>query len=158
MATRLRATMAVMAQNTDPTTDLNLSPLEVSRAGTGRVHIKNTRGAELTAGDRDAEEAFSPEELLQAALAACSVLSAETQLAYVLGEDFDLTASTAGTQSEDGKRVKDIKVTMNVDMSALGDAEREKLVSRADRIIDRLCVIKRSLRHGVEAATEITSA
>lgn len=134
------------------------SPLEITRAGAGFITIANTRGAELIAGGRDAEAAFSPDELLQAALAACSVLSAETQLAHVLGEDFDLTASTSATPSEDGKRVEAIEVSLDVDMSSLDDAAREKLISRADRVIERLCAVKRSLRHGVEASVQVNPA
>lgn len=143
---------------TDHASPDHFEPLTVERAGTGFLTIANTRGATLTAGGQGAEAAFSPEELLQAALAACSVLSAETQLAHVLGEDFDLEATTTATRNDEGDRVEALDVQLDVDMSTLDDAAREKLLTRTDRVIERLCAIKRSLNHGITATAQVKPA
>ncbi|MCS5479891.1 OsmC family protein [Corynebacterium sp. YIM 101645] len=121
----------------------------------GTWTVSNAFGAELRIGAPGEEGAFSPGELLQAALAACSVLSADVQLAHHLGADYEATATVEGVDDEEEGRVAELRATISPDMSALDPAEQEKLITRAERVIERLCAIKRSLNHGVEATAEV---
>lgn len=125
------------------------------RDAAGTWTVANAHGAELRIGAPGAEGAFSPGELLQAALAACSVLSADVQLAHHLGADYAATATVEGTGDGESDRVAGLRATISPDMSALDPAEQEKLIVRAERVIERLCAIKRSLNHGVAATAEV---
>ncbi|RSZ66075.1 osmotically inducible protein C [Corynebacterium hylobatis] len=132
-----------------------MTDLTARRDTSGTWTVSNASGAELRIGAPGEEGAFSPGELLQAALAACSVLSAETQLAHNLGADYEATATVEGVDDEGAGRVAGLRATISPDMSALDPAEQEKLIARAERVIERLCAIKRSLNHGVAATAEV---
>lgn len=113
--------------------------------------IRNDQGAELRVAGPGTEGAFTPGELLQAALAGCSALSADAQLASKLGPDFEATITVDATRDDEDNRVAEMLVTLTTDMSALSDEEREKLLVRTDRLVERLCAIKRSLNIGVQS-------
>lgn len=117
--------------------------------------IRNDQGAELRVAGPGTEGAFTPGELLQAALAGCSALSADAQLASKLGPDFEATATVDATRHEDDNRVEKLLVTLATDMSSLSAEDRDKLLVRTDRIVERLCAIKRSLNAGVESAVTV---
>jgi uncharacterized OsmC-like protein len=133
-----------------------MTDLTVRRSTAGTWTVTNAVGAEIRIGSPGEEGAFSPGELLQAALAACSVLSADTQLAHHLGADYEATATVEAVEDEAEGRVTGLLATISPDMSGLAPDEQEKLVVRAGRVIERLCAIKRSLNHGVEAAAEVS--
>lgn len=128
------------------------------RSAAGTWTVSNAVGAQLRIGAPGEEGAFSPAELLQAALAACSVLSAEAQLAHNLGADFEATATVEGVEDKEVGRVTDLRATISPDMSALDAAAQEKLIARTERVIERLCAIKRSLNHGLAATAEVRPA
>lgn len=117
--------------------------------------LRSEAGGELRVGAPGTEGAFTPGELLQAALAGCSALSADAQLASKLGPDFDATVTVDATRHEEENRVETLLVTLNTDMSELSPEDREKLLVRTDRIIERLCAVKRSLNAGVESSVTV---
>lgn len=117
--------------------------------------IRSESGGKLRVGAPGTEGAFTPGELLQAALAGCSALSADAQLASKLGPDFDVAVTVDATRHEQDNRVESLLVTLATDMSSLSDEDREKLLVRTDRIIERLCAVKRSLNAGVESAVTV---
>lgn len=133
----------------------DITDITAYRDATGTWTVSNAAGAELRIGAPGTEGAFSPGELLQAALAACSVLSADVQLAHNLGADYTATATVEGVDDEEAGRVAGLRATISPDMSALAPDEQEKLITRAERVIERLCAIKRSLNHGVEATAGV---
>src|SRR5690554_6211659 len=70
--------------------------LRAEREG-GPVYTgRNERGAEVRIGRSDVEGVFSPGELLQLALAACTALSADHPLRSRLGTDFPAVVGVSG--------------------------------------------------------------
>lgn len=117
--------------------------------------VRSASGGELKVGAPGTEGAFTPGELLQAALAGCSALSADAQLASKLGPDFDVAVTVDATRETDENRVEKLLVTLATDMSSLSEEDRDKLLTRTDRIIDRLCAVKRSLNAGIESTVKV---
>ncbi len=117
--------------------------------------IRNKSGGELRVAPPGTEGTFTPGELLQAALAGCCALSADAQLDSKLSPDFDATVTVDATRHIEDNRVESLFVTLDADMSNLSTEDREKLLIRTDRIIDRLCAIKRSLNTGVESSITV---
>lgn len=129
--------------------------LVAQRTAAGTYTVRNSAGAELQIGMPGAAGAFSPVELLQAALAGCASLSAEAQLVSRLGEDFDAVTTVDAVYDAEQNRVEKLATTIAVDFSELDPGDHDKLVSSAARVIDKLCTVKRSLNAGIEAATEL---
>lgn len=125
------------------------------RTATNLYTIRNDQGAEIRVAGPGTEGAFTPGELLQAALAACSALSADAQLASKLGDDFEGSVTVDATRHDEDNRVEGLVATVNADMSHLSADERDKLLERTDRIITRLCAIKRSLNAGIESSVVV---
>lgn len=117
--------------------------------------IRSEGGGELQVAGPGTEGAFTPGELLQAALAGCAALSGDAQLASKLGPDFDATVTVDATRHTEENRVESLLVTLATDMSELSPEDRDKLLVRTDRIIERLCAIKRSLNAGVESSVTV---
>jgi len=69
-----------------------LQDLVAERTANKTLTVTDSTGATLKIGPLGAAGAFSPGELLQAAIAGCTALSAEAQIANVLGEDFEMRA------------------------------------------------------------------
>lgn len=132
-----------------------IPPVTVERTGPKSYVARNDRGAEVAIGSPGAEGSFTPVELLQAAVAGCTALSAEAQLAYTLGEDFAATATIEGFLDADDNRIEKFVTEVNADMSGLAPERREKLIASAERFISRLCTVKRTLEHGTENVTEV---
>lgn len=129
--------------------------LTAKRTAARTFTLRNDRGAQLQIGMAGAEGAFTPGELLQAAVTGCAALSAEAQLAHTLGPDYEMTATVAASVDEAADLMESITVTLAAAMPELDDAAREKLVEQAERVIDRLCTVKRSVNHGVAATAAV---
>ncbi|MFJ2469820.1 MULTISPECIES: OsmC family protein [Micrococcaceae] len=131
--------------------------LVAQRTSSGTYTVRNSAGAELRIGAPGAAGAFSPVELLQAALAGCASLSAEAQLVSRLGEEFDAVTTVNAVYDAEQNRVEELITRITVDSSELDQSDHDRLVSSAVRIIDKLCTVKRSLNAGIEATTELES-
>ena len=129
--------------------------LSAERTAAQTFTLRNDRGAELQIGMAGAEGSFTPGELLQAAVAGCAALSAEAQLAHKLGPDYEMTATVAASVDEAADLIESIAVTLTAEMPGLDGPAREKLVEQAERVIDRLCTVKRSVNHGVAATAAV---
>lgn len=138
-------------------TDDRLVPdLLARRTGAGTYTVRVSSGAELRISGDGSEGTFSPVELLQAALAGCAALSAEAQLTSQLGADFEASATVAGDYNPEEKRVEKLTTTITADMSDLTAEKRERLSTNAERMVDKLCVVKHSLETGVEPVTDVS--
>lgn len=133
------------------------STLTAVRSAANTYRVNNGRGAELLIGSHGADGAFSPMELLQAALAGCTALSAETQLASKLGDSFDAQVAVDTVRTDDGSRATHMSATLSVDMSELDVEGVKKLIGFTERVVERLCAVKRSLNAGVAATAEVTA-
>lgn len=132
-----------------------LPPLSAERTGPNAYLARNDRGAQVRIGPPGAADSFTPGELLQAAIAGCSALSAEAQLAHHLGEDFEATATTDGTHRAEDNRIAALGTSILADMSTLDDAQRARLITSAERFIERLCTVKRTIAHGADLTVQV---
>lgn len=134
----------------------NIPPLTAEHTAPWTYTVNNGRGAQIRIGMEGAEGAFSPVELLQAALAGCAALSGEAQLANRLGEDFNLSSTVEVVHDAAENRIKQLINHLLVDLSELEPERQEKLIASTERSIAKLCTVKRSLNHGIESTTEVS--
>lgn len=127
--------------------DLPSPSVRLERVGTWRYVARNDLGAELRVGTAGTPDHFTPGELLQLALAACSVLSADHVFASRLGEDFEARADVTARKADDGDRYDRMLVNLAIDLGSLEPERREALLTRATRAIDRLCGVGHTLSH-----------
>ena len=139
---------------TSPATSLT-APVTATRTGPWTLSVDNGRGATLTIGMEGAEGSFSPVELLQAALAGCAALSAEAQLVDKLGADASVSSTAKAAYAPDTNRITHLSNTITADMDSLPVERINKLIQAAERSVGRLCTVKRSLTHGIEATTTV---
>lgn len=128
--------------------------IDVNRIGAGILRATNAAGAELTVAADGRPDAFSPAELLQVAIAGCALLSAEQQVVHRLGPDVTLSGHVEATHDEEMNRLTTAALSLLIDDSptlASLDAEaRERFLAQTARVIDRLCMVKRSVREGMD--------
>ncbi len=128
--------------------------LAVDRSGAWTYVARNDRGGEVRIGVAGASDSFTPGELLQLAVATCGALSADHVLASRLGEDFEATllldALTASGPHE--SRYTHLSTQLVTDLSALPPDRRDALVTRAEKAIERLCAVARTVERS--ATTE----
>lgn len=133
----------------DPGTDGPPAPtpaLWAERTGTRAYTGRNERGAEVLIGDGDG--VFTPGELLQIALAACSGLSADHRLAHSLGQDFAAVVGVSKEKNEAENRYEHLTVEIVTDLSGLDEQARARLLERAELAIERSCTVGRTLDAG----------
>lgn len=133
----------------------SIPTLHAERTGPNAYVVRNEGGAELQIGALGVEGSFSPVELLQAAVAGCIVLSAEPQLTHRLGEAFSATIAVDAVIDKEDNRISELISQLSVDMPELDAESADKLITSAERFIERLCTIKRSLNHGIEAGVQV---
>ncbi|MRH90998.1 OsmC family peroxiredoxin [Nocardia sp. SYP-A9097] len=116
------------------------------RAYTGR----NNRGGEVLIASAGVPGAFTPGELLKIALAGCTGLSSDFTLARKLGDGFDATVRVSGDADRENETYPELNETFELDLSELDEATRERLLVAAQRSIDRVCTVGRTLKAGTK--------
>jgi uncharacterized OsmC-like protein len=139
----------------DVTTNAGDTRLWVERTGKRRYTGRSSRGAEVLIGSVGDEGAFSPGELLKIALAACSGLSSDSALAHRLGDDVQVTISVSGMSDEAADRYPAFLETMDVDLSGLDPAARERLLTVIHRAVDQHCTVGRTLDAGAQVTLTV---
>lgn len=152
--------MTTTPEPTDPVEDAPAPAparaLWAERAGPATYTGRNGRGAEVRIGRGDAEGVFSPGELLQLALAACSVLSADHALRSRLGDDFPAVVGVSATKVDGENRYGHLDAELVVDLAALAEEKQEKLRERVHAISERQCTVGRTLAAGATHELVIT--
>ncbi len=133
----------------------NITPIIATRTSAWTYTITNDRGAQMTIGMDDADGAFSPVELLQAALAGCAALSAEAQLINKLGDDARISSTVEATYNPGDNRIETLVNSISAEMAELDSDRREKLLAATERSIEKLCTVKKSLKHGIQTSTTV---
>ncbi|WP_062201514.1 OsmC family protein [Demequina salsinemoris] len=131
------------------------TPLHLERTGSRSYVARNERGAEVRLGVPGEEGTFSPGEMLQMALAACASMSMDHTLSRRLGEDFDAFVDIAGDYDGDENRFTSLSATLRTDLSALEPEKVESLIQVAERAVDRLCTIGRTVDNGAARVTTV---
>jgi uncharacterized OsmC-like protein len=129
---------------------MSSTPVEVHRTGEHRFTASNERGGEVHIGREGAPDAFTPGELLLAAIASCSALTSENLLIRRIGDSAKLTVHADRSKDPDNPhQFSSVQVTFDVDLGAIEDAdERSKLVEAAERTIERFCTVSRTVEQG----------
>lgn len=130
-----------------------LPTVTATRTAPGVYTARTTNGVEISIGQ--GPEQVNPVELLQMALLGCEVLSAEAQLSSRLGADFQAEVHTRPTYDRAANRITDIDVELSADMSGLDVDQQQALIASAQKFIDRLCTVKRSLNEAVQTPVEV---
>lgn len=123
---------------------VNKAPgISVERAGTRRYIARNERGGELVVGYDEGE--FSPGDLLKIALLGCNVLSADARFARALGDDYEMTGTISATYLKEEDRFTEFLVELFPNLEGFYPEDREQLLDRAKRAIDRYCTISHTV-------------
>lgn len=132
-----------------------MTKLWVERTGTRRYTGRSSRGAQVLIGSEDVDGVFTPGELLKIALAACSGMSSDAPLARRLGDDYPATIQVSGPADREQERYPLLEETLELDLSGLDDAERQRLLTVVHRAVDQVCTVGRTLKSGTEVRFEI---
>jgi uncharacterized OsmC-like protein len=134
-----------------------LRSVSLRRTGPGQFVATNTHGVELAMGS-GGEKAFSPVELLLAALAGCTALDVEALTSRRAEPDsFELRATADKVRDESGNRLENLNVTFTVSFPAgeAGDAARAVLPAMVAKSHDRLCTVTRTIERGTPVTPHI---
>lgn len=125
------------------------TPVEVQRTGRQAYVASNERGGRVAIGADGAPGAFTPGELLLAAIAGCSGLTSENLLTRRLGESAALSVHADRSKDpEDPKKFSSVQVSFDVDLSGMAEDERNKLADAVERAVERSCTVSRSVEEG----------
>lgn len=131
--------------------------LWIERTGTRRYVGHSARGGQVHIGGADAEETFTPGELMKIALAGCTGLTSDAAFARRLGEDYPATIHVSGVKDLDADRYPALVERLEVDLSALDEGARERLITVVTRAIDQACTVGRTLTAGTTIELSIDS-
>jgi putative redox protein len=125
--------------------------VQVTRLGSGSYQATNPRGGTLLFGAGGSEDAFTPVELLLAAIAGCSAIDVD----LITGKRAEPTrfgATITGTKirDEQGNRLTDLTLTFDVAFpdDDAGRAAAEVLPRAVRQSHDRLCTVSRTVEVG----------
>ncbi|MBO0609407.1 OsmC family protein [Myceligenerans salitolerans] len=144
-----------MSETIDQTTDAPVTPsptdaLWVERNGVRTYTGFSARGARVEVGPVEAGAVFTPGELLKIALAACAGMSSDRAFARRLGDDYAVTIRVEDPKDMAEDRYPTLTEKFEVDLSWLDQTDRDKLVTIAQRAIDKACTVGRTLKAGAE--------
>lgn len=131
--------------------------VELERLRKARYVARNPRGGELEFGEGD-DEAFSPVELLLAAIAGCNAIDVDYITAKrAEAERLDVTASGLKIRDEHGNRIVDITLRIEAEFpeGEDGDQAREVLPEAVRRSRDRICTVGRTVAVGTPITAEV---
>jgi putative redox protein len=127
----------------------------LERVDEGVYRALNARGGELVFGS-SAGDAFTPVELLLAAIAGCSAVDVDV----VTGrrspaDEFTAEVTAEVVRDEHGKHLADVRCTFRVRFpeGGAGDAAREILPRALRTSHDKTCTVSRSLELGTKVTT-----
>jgi uncharacterized OsmC-like protein len=132
-----------------------MTQLWVQRTGVRCYTGRSSRGAQVLIGSEDVDGVFTPGELLKIALAACSGMASDQPLARRIGDDYRATVKVSGQADRDQERYPLLAETLEVDLSGLTEAEKERLLVVVNRAVEQVCTVGRTLRSGTTITFEI---
>lgn len=146
------------APTPSPTPDSAPPPdaLWVERTGPRTYTGYSARGARITMGSTSEGADFTPGELLKIALAACAGMSSDRAFARRLGDDYAVTIRAGGVKHATEDRYATLAEDFELDMSALDDDARERLLTTAARAIDTVCTVGLTLENGASVTRTFT--
>ena len=134
-----------------------MTELWVQRTGVRSYTGHSSRGAQVLVGNEDVDGVFTPGELLKIALAACSGMASDAPLARRLGNDYAATIRVSGPADREQERYPLLEETLELDLSGLDEAEKQRLLTVVERAIDQVCTVGRTLKSGTEVRFAVDS-
>ncbi|WP_248958245.1 OsmC family protein [Sphaerisporangium perillae] len=130
-----------------------MASVNVERTENGFV-ARNARGAVVTMGSGDEEGAFTPVELLLAAVGGCNIVTVEPLTAQ-RGHRLVRLAMTVEAEKIEPTLLGPITITYDVELPE-GDPEADEVFRAvAHRVHERHCTVSRSLQKGTEVRVEL---
>jgi putative redox protein len=136
----------------------NHREVTLERLDEGVYLARNVRGGELRFGSK-AGEAFTPVELLLAAIAGCSAVDVDV----VTGrrspaESFGARMEAEYVRDEHGNSLRDLTLTFSITFppGPAGDAARDILPRAARTSHDRTCTVSRTIEAGTPVRVIVT--
>ncbi|MCC2322601.1 OsmC family protein [Cellulomonas xiejunii] len=145
-----------VAAVSDPLANADDTKLWLERTGTRQYVGRSSRGGEVRIGSLGDPDAFTPGELLKIALGACTGLSSDAALARRLGDDVPVTIRVGGLSHPTEDRYPALAEVLEVDLSSLDDAARERLLTVVHRAVAEHCTVGRTLEHGATTTLTVT--
>jgi uncharacterized OsmC-like protein len=106
-------------------------------------------------GSEDVDGVFTPGELMKIALAACSGMSSDSPLARRLGDDYSATVRVSGDADREQEVYPLLEEALEVDLSGLDDAEKDRVRTVVQRAIDQVCTVGRTLKSGTKVTFQV---
>jgi uncharacterized OsmC-like protein len=129
-----------------------MANVRVERTEDGGFRATNARGAEVRIGGGDEEGAFTPVELLLAAVGGCNIVTVEP-LTAKRGQRLVRLAMTVESEKVEPNRLGSVTVTYDVEVPSKEADEVFRAV--AVRVHEKYCTVSRSLQEGTEVRLEI---
>ncbi|MEV0624532.1 OsmC family protein [Nonomuraea wenchangensis] len=124
----------------------------VERTEDGGFRATNARGAEVRIGGGEDEGAFTPVELLLAAVGGCNIVTVEPLTAQ-RGHRLVRLAMTVEAQKVESNRLGPVTITYDVELPS--EAADEVFRAVAGRVHDKYCTVSTSLQDGTEVRLEL---
>ena len=127
----------------------------LERVDEGVYRARNARGGELVFGS-SAGDAFSPVELLLAAVAGCSAVDVDVVTGRrATADEFGAEVTAQVVRDENGQHLSDIRCTFTIRFpeGEAGDAAREILPRALRTSHDRTCTVSRTIELGAQVTT-----
>ncbi len=134
--------------------------VSLERLETGVYRATNPDGVALTFGSM-AEDAFSPVELLLAAIAGCSAVDVDlVTTRRATPERFAVEVAADNVRDATGNRLEDIEMTFRVTFpdGADGDRARDRLPAAVRTSHERSCTVSRTIEAGTPVSVRIEEA
>ena len=129
----------------------------LARLEEGVYLATNSRGATLRFGSK-ADDAFSPVELLLAAIAGCSAVDVDVVTGRrAAAESFAVRCEAEAVRDESGNILKDVRLTFEITFpeGEAGDAARAMLPRAVAASHDRTCTVSRTVEAGTPVKVTI---
>ncbi|MET7680577.1 OsmC family protein [Streptomyces sp. NPDC005423] len=136
----------------------------IERTSTGHFTATNARGGTIsfgTSSDPDGTSAFTPVELLLAAVGGCTAADVDVATSrHVEPDRFVVTVTGDKVSDELGNRMADLAVTFSVAFpeGESGDRARTILPRAVRTSHDRLCTVSRTVETGTPVTVTVTDA
>ncbi|MEU8248059.1 OsmC family protein [Nonomuraea sp. NPDC048916] len=129
-----------------------MANVRVERTEDGGFRATNARGAEVLMGSGDEEGAFTPVELLLAAVGGCNIVTVEP-LTAKRGHRLVRLAMTVEAVKVEPNRLGPVTITYDVELPSPEAEEVYRAV--ATRVHEKYCTVSRSLEEGTEVRLEV---
>ena len=125
--------------------------VDLVRTGKGRFTATNVRGGTIELGDGVDDDAFTPIELLLAALGGCSGLDLDAILGKRAEFEFlGVNARADKVRDDDGNHLVNIQLTFDAEFpeGEAGQSARDFLPKAMAKSRDRICTVSRTVQLG----------